>query len=292
MQQNTSKIKVNQFTVPYTTAGEGPAVVCCELPLNPFSRFSPLQEKLSDRYQVTVIDLRPVVGYSSKKPPAEDLLEFLSDFFLKILDALKIGRCSLIGSFMFGAVSMNIARIDRERIQSLVLLGSLGLAGLPSTPIMRFITGFYRLPGIPLFLRIPPFRALIEWSDRSLLSPIRMREMFQYPQEVDATLEDLYEHYKNPRNDFAGIALMWAIRKMSFRKLVPALHVVFSPVLIVHGANDKWISSQSAEELRSRLPNATLVIIPETRHAPEMENVDLTCSAIRTFFEMNRLVVK
>jgi pimeloyl-ACP methyl ester carboxylesterase len=292
MQPNISKIKVDQFTVPYTTAGEGPAVVCCELPLNSFSRFAPLQKKMSDRYQITVIDLRPVVGYSAKEPPAEDLLEFLTEFFLKILDALTISRCAVIGSFMFGAVSMNIARIARERIQSLVLLGSLGIAGLPATPLMRFITGFYRLPGIPLFLRIPPFRILTEWSDHYVLGPIRMREMFQDPQKVDATLEDLYEHYKKPGNDFAGVALMWAIRKMSYQKLVPKLHEVLSPALIIHGENDKWISAQSAEELRSRLANATLVIVPETRHAPELENVELTCSAIETFFETNGLVVK
>jgi pimeloyl-ACP methyl ester carboxylesterase len=287
MSASISSITVDPFTVPYSTLGEGFPVFCCELPLNSFARFAPLQQTLSKSFQTFVIDLRPVVGASAQRPPAEDLLEFLSGYFIRMLDAFGIQECHLIGSFMFGAISMNIARLAAARIRSLVLLGSLGIAGLPATPLMRFITGFYRMPGIPPAMRVPPLRAMVEFTDHYFLGPLRMREMFQDPSRVSATLEELYEHYRKPRNDFAGTALMWAIRNMSYRSLIPRLSEVIVPALIIHGEQDRWISKDSAEELQRRLPVADLVVIPETRHAPEMEDVEKTAAAIMTFFQQH-----
>lgn len=281
MSQSNLSIQIDSFTVPYSVSGDGPALLCAELPLNSFARFRPLQKALSTRYRVYVIDLRPVVGYSAKQPPADDLLDFLTGFSVKVMDSLQIHQCTLVGSFMFGAVSMNMARQSPERIRNLVLLGSLGIAGLPTTPLMRFITSFYRLPGMPFLMRIAPFRALVESSDHYLLGPVRMREMFEKPELVPVSLEDLYEHYQSPRNDYAGKALLWAIRNMKY--LVS--EEVLCPALIVHGENDKWISKEDAEELRSRLPDAELVVISGTRHAPELEDVDATRRAIEAFLD-------
>lgn len=281
-------IKIDQFEVPYRVMGDGPTILCSELPLNPFARFGALQKKLAIKAKVFLIDLRPVVGYSDRRPPANDLLEYLSDFLLKIMDTLDIDTCSLIGSFMYGGISMETARKAPERVRNLVLLGSLGILRLPITPLLRFITIFYRLPGVPFLFRFRPFRAIVEWTDHHIVGPRRLYEIFYEPKSVPVNLEDLYEQYKMPRNSAAALALMWTIRNLTYENLVPKLHEVICPSLIIHGVEEKWIPLRYAEELHSRLPNSTLVEIPQTRHMPEVENVDLTYENIQAFLEKHK----
>ncbi len=79
--------------------------------------------------------------------------------------------------------------------------------------------------------------------------------------------------------------MMWAIRGMNYADLVANLGDVRCPCLVIHGAEDKWIPRAAAEELRDLLPNARLVEIAKTRHAPEVEDVDATEAAIRAFLE-------
>ncbi len=228
-----------------------------------------------------------MIGYSDRKPPADDLLDFITDFSLRVADRLGIREFSLIGSFMFGAVSMNMARKAPDRVRNLVLLAPLGIVQTPVTFMMRAIIFFYRLPGMPFFLRIRPFRAVVEWIDHYLIGPRRLYQIFYEPKKVPVSLEDLYEHYKKPRVAFAALALIWAIRKMNYAKLVSRLDEVKCPALIVHGAEDVWIPARYPRELQSRLSKATLVEIPDARHAPELEKVDLTCEHVLRFLEKN-----
>jgi 2-hydroxymuconate-semialdehyde hydrolase len=281
----TELIEIDQYKAPYCVMGDGPPVLCSELPLNPFARFGPLQEKLAMKSKVFLIDLRPVVGYSDRTPPSDDLLEFLSDFSLKAMDTLGIHQFSLIGSFMYGGVSMNIARKAPGRVRSLMLLGSLGILRLPITPLLRFITIFYRCPGIPSLFRLLPFRAFVEWTDHYIVGPKRLYEIFYEPKKVPVSLEDLYEQYKTPRNASAALALMWTIRKLTYEKLIPRLHEIKCPSLIIHGAEDQWVPLRYAKELHSRLLNSTLAVIPQTRHMPEVEQVDLAYKHIEVFLE-------
>jgi pimeloyl-ACP methyl ester carboxylesterase len=287
MREEKSSIQINRFHIPYRAMGDGPPILCSELPLNPFAFFNPLQEQLAVNYRFVLFDLRPVVGGSGRKPPADDLLDFLSDFTVQVADALGIGAFSLMGSFMFGAVAMDAARKTPDRVSRLILFSPLGVASGPMTPMLRFILWFYRLPGIPFFMCMSPFRALVEWIDRYLIGPKRMRQIFFDPVSVNVSLEDLYDHYKSPQNA-AGPALMWAIRKMRYTNLVANLNQVQQPTLIVHGAEDRWIPVDYARELRSRLPDAELIEMPKTRHAPQLENVALTAEIVEAFLKNRR----
>jgi len=267
--------------------GQGPLILCSELPLSPFARFEPLQRKLAEHFRVCVFDLRPVVGHSAYHPPADDLLDYLSDFFLTLAKMFGAEQFSLIGSFMFGAVALDIARKAPRTVRSLVLVGSLGILRLPITPLLWVITTFFRIPGLPVLYRVAPVRAVIEWSDHYVIGPWRMREIFRDPKRAPVTIEDLYEQHKRPRNVEAALTLMWTIRNLTYETLVPRFAEISCPSLIVHGAEDQWIPLRYAEQLRSRLPNASLAVIPCTRHAPELENVEMTSTSIEKFLEKN-----
>lgn len=271
-------------TVGYSVLGSsGPAILCSDLPLNPFSLFGPLQRTLSSQFRVYIIDVRPAIGASDRRPPSPELLEYCSGLVPQIAARLGLERYSIIGSFMFGAVAMDAARRAPSAVERLVLVNSLGTASLPVTAVMRFITGFYKLPVTPWMMRVPALRAFIEWFDQKLLSPIRMKELFAEPSAVPVTLEELYEHYKRPPIEYAGRALLWAIRSMRYDGLLARLGEVKAPSLLVVGQQDRWIHIDRQRALCAALPHASLVEVPGAMHAPEIEQTDAVAELVREF---------
>ena len=277
-----AQLRVDGITIRYRAMGSGPPVVCSELPLNPFCRYLPLQRKLAADHTVYVLDLRPVVDRVAFDD-AQELLDVFSTILLKTLDALKIESCTLVGSFMFGGVAMETARRAPERIERLVLIGSLGLVRLPRTWLMRGITGFYRLPGVPYMSRLPLFRRAITWGDRAMLLGWRKRQLFYSPKEVLVPTEELYEHYASPPIDSAGWALLWCIRRLRYDSLVPRLGEITCPTLIVHGSDDLWVPARYATALQQQLRGSKMAWVKNTRHMPELEDTEQTYRVIQEF---------
>jgi pimeloyl-ACP methyl ester carboxylesterase len=276
-------INVGQYEVPCRVLGAGPPILCAELPLNGFARFHLLQEKLATKYKVFVIDLRPVIGYSVKAPPADDLLDFISDFSLKVMDDLGVKEFSLCGSFMYGAASMNTSLKAPDRVRNLILLGPTGLVKFPQTSQLRFVTTVVRFPFVPFFSRFRLFRHLVEGFDYLFLAPGRIKQIFYDPQTAPVRLEDLYEQNKTPEYTPGILTLMWAIRKINYDSLVPRIPDIKCPTLIVQGAEDEWIPMKYAEQLQSLISGSVLKAIPKSKHAPEIERVDLTFDHIDKF---------
>jgi len=275
-------VRVEGLTIPYRAMGSGPPVVCSELPLNPFCRYAPLQRRLAADHTVYVVDLRPVLDRTALDD-GQELLEVFSTILLKLLDALRIDSCVLIGSFMFGGVAMETARRAPARIERLVLIGSLGLVSLPRTWLMRGITGFYRLPGIPYFSRMALFRRTMTWSDRAMLLRWRKRQLFYNPNAIAVSTEELYEHYASPPVESAGWALLWCIRRLRYDSLVPRLREIACPALIVHGTDDLWVPPRFATALQQHIQGARLAWVQKTRHMPELEDTEQTYRIVREF---------
>jgi 2-hydroxymuconate-semialdehyde hydrolase len=282
-----AEMRIDGIPIRYRAMGSGPPVVCSELPLNPFCRYSPLQQKLAADHTVYVVDLRPVVDRTAFDD-AQELLDLFSTILLKTLDALKIESCALVGSFMFGGVAMETARRAPGRIERLVLIGSVGLVRLPRTWLMKGITGFYRLPGIPLLSRMALFRRAVTWGDRAMLLAWRKKQLFYRPKDMTVATEELYEHYGNPPIEAAGWALLWCIRRLRYDSLIPKLGEIACPTLIVHGTEDVWVPPRYATELQRRLRGATLAWVQNTRHMPELEDTEQTYRVIQDFLAERR----
>jgi pimeloyl-ACP methyl ester carboxylesterase len=257
-------------------------LLCSELPLNPFARLSLLQDRLAATHTVYLIDLRPVIG-NPAAPPSASLLAFLADFSLQILNELKVEQCSVLGSFMYASVAMRMATVAPDRIRRLILLGTLGMQRLPRTFWLRASTGVYRLPGFPVLNRFRPFRSLLECIDYAFLGPLRMKELFWNPAGAPISLEDLYEQNKTPEQAMAAFALMWCIRHMHCDRFAVQAGGVTCPSLLIHGEEDLWVPLASVRELISRMPNAKLTTIPQARHAPEIDQPEITLGAIEEF---------
>jgi pimeloyl-ACP methyl ester carboxylesterase len=188
-----------------------------------------------------------------------------------------------MGSFMAGPLVVDMALKAPGRIRSMILLGPLGTLASPATALLRLITGFYRLPGIPRLIRVPFVRSSAEWCDRRILGPRRMREIFYEAASAPVAFEDLYEMHKRPPNTHAHVALMWCIRNMKYARVIARLSEIGCPSLIIHGEQDDWIPVRYAELLHRSIARSSLVVVPRTRHAPELERVDIVSNEIRMF---------
>jgi pimeloyl-ACP methyl ester carboxylesterase len=70
------------------------------------------------------------------------------------------------------------------------------------------------------------------------------------------------------------------------RGLSRRLRRIKAPTLIVHGAEDRFVPVQYADEFVALLPNATRRIIPGAGHMLTVEAPDAVLSSIRDFAQV------
>ena len=64
--------------------------------------------------------------------------------------------------------------------------------------------------------------------------------------------------------------------------LLPALRVVKTPVLVIHGAADP-ILIESSQAWAATMPNARLLVIKDTGHIPQVEQPEILFNAVEAF---------
>jgi pimeloyl-ACP methyl ester carboxylesterase len=70
------------------------------------------------------------------------------------------------------------------------------------------------------------------------------------------------------------------VRAKSWRGIDKLLGEVRAPAIVLHGEEDGLVPVRFAHELAARLGCADVRILPKTGHAPHIEQVDATVSAI------------
>jgi 3-oxoadipate enol-lactonase/4-carboxymuconolactone decarboxylase len=73
-----------------------------------------------------------------------------------------------------------------------------------------------------------------------------------------------------------------AIRDMDLR---PRIGAIAAPTLVVAGADDPATPVAMMEDIRSRIPNAELVVVPHAAHLVAIEQADIVNSYLRAFLD-------
>ncbi len=119
---------------PYRTVffdvGEGPSTIVMVHGLGAnATHFEPVVRRMANRHRVIGLDL---VGCGwSRKPKVDYNVELLRDHLLDFLDRRGIGRCTLVGHSMGGAISLAAALKRPGQFDGLALLCAAGVAPLP-----------------------------------------------------------------------------------------------------------------------------------------------------------------
>jgi len=119
-------IKVGEIKTHYLFGGQGlPLVLLHGGGNDARNEWQANLEPLAQNYMVYAPDL---VGFGlSDKPRVIYSAKFLTDFFTDFMNLLKLERASLIGHSLGGAIAVNFALKQPNRVEKLVLVDSLGM---------------------------------------------------------------------------------------------------------------------------------------------------------------------
>lgn len=249
-----------RLNLQFQVRGTGPALVY----LHPAGglNWDPVLESLIADHTVYAPE---VPGTSPDDPDAIHLVDDLFDLVLiyeEAIRALGLAGAPVIGHSFGGMLAAELASVFPDLFSRVVLVAPAGL-WFPEHPVsLDFIAGPPQaLPGV-LF------------HDPTCAGA---RAMFTPPADPAAAIE-------------GTVGLVWAIGctakflwPVPDRGLVKRLHRLTAPTLLVWGEQDGLIPVAHAHEFASRIAQATVELVPNCGHVPQVEQTAITTRAIRSF---------
>ena len=234
-------------------------------------------EPLSKHFQVYAMDL-PGHGLSGK-PKVDYSLPFAMKLASDFMQALGIDRASLVGHSMGGIICLSAAISFPERVEKIVLVDSGGLS--------REMPVQYRLVTIPILGEIviaptikPGLRAGI-------------KKAFYNPGLVNEEMVNIdYQYMKMPGTKRALLNIIRHSASLTGPYpevvLTDKLHLVKTPTLLIHGAEDRVIPVEYARNACKLLPRARLEVFPKCGHVPHIEKASEFNEAVITFLKSDQ----
>jgi pimeloyl-ACP methyl ester carboxylesterase len=183
-------------------------------------------------------------------------IEDLVFLYLDFLDALDLSAVNLVGFSMGGWLAMELAVRSTERLQRLILVDSVGIK--PGQREDRDIADVFGLPHSELNQRL--FHNVSNAPDQSALSDSARAVIAANRTALALYTWEPYMH--NPQ-------------------LPHRLHRVRIPSHLIWGQSDGIVSVDYAQALQAMLPNATLDIIENAGHLPQIEQPDAFVSTVQ-----------
>jgi 2-hydroxymuconate-semialdehyde hydrolase len=184
-----------------------------------------------------------------------------------LLDALGLASVHLVGNSMGGMVGLNIIKRWPERIDRLVLMGS-GGAPVPPGPALGNMLSFYDDPSN---------ERLLAMLRDFVVNPDAMAEQLQHVADERLARVMRDDVRRSHLSTFNIAAPMGPIITED------EVRAITSPVLIVHGREDRMLSVDGAYWLAQRIPNAQLHTFPNTGHWIQIEEHERFCFIVDAF---------
>ena len=214
-------------------------------------------EALADPYQVLRYDTRGHGG--SPVASGSAIIEALADDLAGLLDALQIGRAHVVGLSLGGMTAQALAARHPGRVRGLVLMAT--SAYLPQGWEVRAATvrsqGMGAIADAVLARWFTPDFAA---THPDAVAPHRERFVAMEPEGYAACCS--------------------AIGGMDLR---PSNASIAAPTLIVAGADDPATPVAMMEEIRGRIPDAELVVLPRAAHLLSVERADAVNAHLGAF---------
>jgi pimeloyl-ACP methyl ester carboxylesterase len=259
------------FRTVFFDSGQGTTLVFVHGLGGNITHFEPLLARLTGRYRLAGLDL---VGCGwSRKPHWSYDLALLRDHLLSFLDQRGIGRVTLVGHSLGGAVCLAAALQRPGQVDGLVMLCGAGVAPLPR---------WMRLAG-PVFLHrhllLPTLVLGAEFIVRNVFvdsaeDNANVRWFRQTAMVDDPT-------YPNLR-DFARVSESLC-RDLLNHDFADQLATLPMPVLGIWGEQDKLTCVPSNIDHLRRIPRARTVILPSCGHMPMVERPEPTAFHLERF---------
>jgi pimeloyl-ACP methyl ester carboxylesterase len=215
---------------------------------------------LIGQFRVLAPDL-PGVGYSERSDKLDASIPGMARILFRFLDAVQINSAHIVGSSHGGAVVMEMAAQQPERIRSMVLVA-------PVNPYAEKYQGRIRFMSSSigqLFMKLAPWMAVpIQryaiarmYGDRNKM-PTGTAEGYCKPLRIAGTIPHLLRCFQSWPGDIQNL-------QSKFDRMSDV------PTLFIWGERDGAVELQSGEKLRNHFHDAQLVILPGAGHLPYEE---------------------
>jgi len=233
---------------------------------------------LSQHYQVYAMDL-PGHGLSDKPDVAYNIF-FFTKFVTDFMQALGLEHASLIGHSMGGQISLSVAINFPRKVDKLVLETAAGLS--------HDVSLLHKICSLPVL-----------GSADTKESPIktalgqRMKREFYNPDFVAKEIVDLSYQFMQQMPETRRVLLSILHHSVTADGLRPEvvmvdrLHLVKSPALLIHGAQDAIHPVEMSQNACRLIPNARLKVIDQCGHCPHIEKAAEFNEAVISFLEAN-----
>lgn len=252
-----------------------PALVLVHGFLVSHTEFDDVIDDLAARFHVIAPDL---AGFGESAKPSAARWTYGVDAFAEsvadVIAAFDVGRASVLGHGMGGAVALTLAARHAEIVSRLVLVDPLVYPvprtrrlKLPLTPVLGpfFFKQLWGRGG---------FRA---WFREDVFSP-------DFPLPVER-IDRWYDTFNAPSARESAYAVLRAALDVS--PVVARLGRVGCPTLVVWGREDRMFPVTSATRLAREIRDARLHVF-ETGHAPHQEQPELFVRVVTEFLEGRR----
>ncbi len=231
---------------------------------HPFDRrmWAPQLEALSRDFRLLAPDL-PGYGASPSGPRKITMSE-LADAVLGLMDAVEIGRATIVGLSMGGLVTMELALAHPERVSGVVL------AATTAAPVTIDEAEARRAQADEIE-REGMLATALEMAGR-LFGPDARKN--------PELLTTVFAMMVSTSPAGAAAALRGRAERPDYSTLLRELGV---PSLVIVGDHDSWAADAVTEQLLASLPDAELQRFPGAGHLPNLEEPERFNTALRAF---------
>lgn len=225
---------------------------------------------LEQDYQVLGIDL-PGCGASSKSVEESYSIKKHASLLKDFLDKTGLQKVHLVGHDVGGGVAQIFAVSFPEKLLSLTLINSVAYDFWPVQPIIA--------------MRTPIIRQLAMASlDKGALRMIVRRGLYHKENLTKELLSDFWEPLKKKEGRKAFLHFAASLDINDLLEIEEQLHQLQTPVLIIRGDADPYLSAAIAEKLAKNIPGAKLVRIPTGGHFMQEDEPERITKELKKFF--------
>lgn len=221
---------------------------------------------LSERQRVIALDL-PGHGKSGCPEGFNYTMPELADFVAKVMDELKIGKATVVGSSMGGSIAAWTAIRHPERVERLILVDA---AGTSIQNSLMKMAGHLMTPStvIPMIHLVFPVN-----EKRQAAVPVSERKRVALAEEL----------YASDRKKCAALALARTMKSLGKDIVDDRLASVTAPTLVIWGSDDGLLPRSAGEFYCDHVPGAKMVIIEGGNHTPMQWKPEAFLRAVNEF---------
>jgi pimeloyl-ACP methyl ester carboxylesterase len=253
---------IDGYRVHYEDAGAGPTIVMLHGFGGSTYQFRHQLSDLAETHRVVAVDLKGF-GYSERGATtglgADDQVRMLAS----LLDRLGIQRATFSGNSMGGGIAQRFAVAHPDRVDALVLGGSVDASS------------GRRPPSLPAPLLRPLLPLLAAFATRRLLRASVYDDSF-----LTAEVRAEYTRPARIRGSMDGLLNMMQDRA---RDEPADIASIAAPVMLLWGAGDRVMPLKVAHAIRQKIPHARLVVIDRAGHLLFDEQPEAVNHAILDF---------